>query len=112
LFGAVVLWILVQNATWTPPAMQHPIWQMAADALEAPVNGGVSVNRDLTTLALLRLITEVTAFWMALQLCRNARRANLLLNAIAIIGAVLSADKKREAEEEWGRATTAILRLP
>src|SRR5262249_40472057 len=32
LFAAVVLWILVQNATWTPDWLHHPIWQMAADA--------------------------------------------------------------------------------
>src|SRR5271169_5254018 len=36
LFGAVVLWILIQNATWTPAGLHHPIWQMAADALDQP----------------------------------------------------------------------------
>src|SRR5215471_14743763 len=33
LLAAVVLWILIQNATWTPDWMHHPIWQMTADAL-------------------------------------------------------------------------------
>src|SRR5215831_3529875 len=28
LFAAVVIWILTQNATWTPVWMHHPIWQM------------------------------------------------------------------------------------
>src|SRR5580658_6556283 len=32
-FVAVVLWILIQNATWTPAFLHHPIWAMAADAL-------------------------------------------------------------------------------
>ena len=32
LFAAVVLWILIQNATWTPDWLHHPIWQMTADA--------------------------------------------------------------------------------
>src|SRR4051812_9902285 len=27
LFGAVVLWILLQNANWTPVQLHHPIWQ-------------------------------------------------------------------------------------
>ena len=49
LFGAVVLWILLQNATWTPAWLHHPIWQMAADALDKPIDGSISVNRDLTT---------------------------------------------------------------
>src|SRR5690348_10171027 len=44
LFAAVVLWILVQNATWTPDWMHHPIWQMTADALDRPVEGSISVN--------------------------------------------------------------------
>ena len=31
LFVAVVIWILIQNATWTPSLLHHPIWGMAAD---------------------------------------------------------------------------------
>ena len=30
LFLAVLAWIFVQNATWTPSALHHPIWAMAA----------------------------------------------------------------------------------
>ena len=79
LFAAVVLWIFIQNATWTPGWLHHPIWQMSADALERPIDGSISVDRDLTTLALLRLITAASVLWIALQLCRDAARANLLL---------------------------------
>jgi len=85
LFGAVVLWILIQNATWTPAWFHHPIWQMTADALDQTVDGSISVNRELTSLALLRLITTASAFWIALQLCRQATRANILLKAVAAI---------------------------
>jgi O-antigen ligase len=88
LFAAVVLWIGFQNATWTPSILQHPIWGMAADALDRPVAGSISVNRDLTTLALLRLITAASVFWIAVQLCRDASRAIHLLYCIAIIGAI------------------------
>jgi O-antigen ligase len=91
LFAAVVFWIVIQNATWTPPSLQHPIWQMTADAFEKPVIGSISVNRDLTTLALLRLITAASVFWVALQLCRNPSRAHLLLRAIAIIAGAYAA---------------------
>ena len=50
LFAAVVLWIFIQNATWTPEWLHHPIWQMSADALDKPVDGSISVNRELTRL--------------------------------------------------------------
>jgi O-antigen ligase len=91
LFGAVVLWIFFQNATWTPAWLHHPIWQMAADALDKPIDGSISVNRDLTTLALLRLITAASVFWVALQLCRDAKRANILLWSVAALGCAYAA---------------------
>jgi hypothetical protein len=91
LFSAVVLWILIQNATWTPGWWHHPIWQMAADALDKTVDGSISVDRELTNLALLRFITAASVFWIALQLCRNASRADFLLWSIAAIISVYAA---------------------
>jgi O-antigen ligase len=88
LFIAVVLWIAFQNATWSPSFLHHPIWEMTADTLDRPVAGSISVNRDLTTLALLRLVTAASVFWIAVQLCRDASRAIHLLFSIAIIGAI------------------------
>jgi hypothetical protein len=91
LFTAVVLWILIQNGTWTPEWLHHPIWLMSADALDKPLNGSISVNRELTSLALLRLITAASVFWIALQLCRDVARANLLLWSIAAISCAYAA---------------------
>jgi O-antigen ligase len=85
LFTAVVLWILIQNSTWTPDWLHHPIWQMAADALDKPLAGSISVDRELTSLALLRLITAASVFWLALQLCRDPSRANVVLWSMAVI---------------------------
>ena len=85
LFVAVVLWILIQNATWTPHWLHHPLWQMTADALETPVQGSISVNRELTSLALLRLITAASVFWIAMQICRDPARAIFVLWSIAVI---------------------------
>src|SRR5947207_9509258 len=59
---------------------------MAADALRRPLEGSISVNRDLTNLALLRLVTAALVFWSALQLARSASRARLLLYCIGLIG--------------------------
>jgi O-antigen ligase len=91
LFAAAAIWILIQNATWTPAWLHHPIWQMAADALDKPIDGSISVDRDLTTLALLRLMTAASVFWLAIQLCRSASRANFLLKSIAAISCAYAA---------------------
>jgi O-antigen ligase len=85
LFAAVALWILIQNGTWTPDWLHHPIWQMAANALDRPIAGSISVDRELTSLALLRLMTAASVFWLAMQLCRDAARARFLLVAVATI---------------------------
>jgi O-antigen ligase len=91
LFGAVVLWIVIQNSSWTPSSWQHPIWAMAAESLGRPVEGSISVNRDLTTLGLVRLVTSASVFWIALQLCRNASRANYFIKAIVLITSAYAA---------------------
>jgi O-antigen ligase len=92
LFVAVVLWIVFQNATWTPSVLHHPIWGMTSEALGIPVAGSISVNRDLTTLALMRLLTSASVFWIALQLCRNASRANSFMISMAVIVAGYAAN--------------------
>jgi hypothetical protein len=91
LFAAVVVWILLQNATWIPATLMHPIWNMASDTLEKPLEGSISVNRDLTTLALARLITAASVFWVTVQLCRNPARATLLIKAVAAISCFYAA---------------------
>lgn len=85
LFFAVLLWIVIQDATWTPFSWHHPIWAMTADALHRPIEGSISINRDLTALALVRLITAASVFWIALQLCRDATRAYQFVFAIVTI---------------------------
>eukprot|EP01037_Dinobryon_pediforme_P016820 gene16820-17001_t len=90
-FGAVICWIVVQNATFVPQTLQHPLWAMAADALDMPQSGSISINRDLTALSLLRLMTAACVFWLSLQLCRNAGRARLLVESISLIVAVYAA---------------------
>lgn len=86
LFAAVVLWVALQTATWAPDWFANPIWSMAADALGKPLAASISVDRDLTALALVRLATAASVFWLAVQLCRDGVRANRLIAAIAAIG--------------------------
>ena len=89
LFAMVAIWVFVQNATWTPTAWHHPIWQLASDALGQQLAGSISVDRDLTALALLRLMTSASVFWLALQLCRDPKRARWLIWSVIGIGATL-----------------------
>jgi O-antigen ligase len=86
LFAATGLWAFFQTLGWRHSAIAHPIWEMATDALRRPTEGSISVNPDLTNLALLRLITAAAAFWTALQICRNSYRATLLVKSLAAIG--------------------------
>jgi hypothetical protein len=91
LFAGVLFWVWLQTQTWVPSTLVHPIWGMAADALEKPVSGSISVNRDATTLALVQLITVASVFWLTLQLCRDPSRATMLLKGIAAIVCIYAA---------------------
>jgi hypothetical protein len=91
LFAAVVLWIILQVVTSAPAIFVNPIYTMASDALEKQLPGSISVNRDLTNLALMRLLTAASVFWLAVQLCRNSVRAIRLIGSIALIGAAYAA---------------------
>lgn len=86
LFACVVAWILFQTAGWSGFPLANPVWGMAADALGHPIDGSISVDRDLSNLALLRLLTAASVFWLSLQLCRDAVRARLLVASLAAIG--------------------------
>jgi type IV secretory pathway VirB2 component (pilin) len=85
LFFAVVVWIVVQTATWGPSWWHHPIWLMTEDAVGHPIEASISVNRDLTTLALERLVTAASVLWLAIQLCHDRKRATYLVGTFVVI---------------------------
>ena len=87
LFLLLVLWIGLQSAVGLFAHAANPVWE----AVGARSAGSISVNRDLTAAALVRLITGASVFWLGLQLCRDAGRARSLVNAIALIGAAYAA---------------------
>lgn len=91
LFAAVVGWIALQTVGWRGGPLVNPVWSMAAEALGRPLAGSITADRELTDLALLRLITAAAAFWLSVQLCRDGARARLLLVAVASIGALYAA---------------------
>ncbi|WP_170153330.1 O-antigen ligase family protein [Roseiarcus fermentans] len=95
LFLAVVVWILAQMSTLVMSGLAHPIWAMASDALgrsaAAGLPGTISVNPAATGRALMRLLTDASVLWLAMQLCRRAARAQLLLLFVAGVVAAYSA---------------------
>jgi O-antigen ligase len=91
LFGLAVIWIVVQTSSLTPTLAAHPIWAMASDALGVSLSGSISVNPGASALALMRLLTDASVFWLALQLCRAPARALLLLQGLLAIIAAYSA---------------------
>jgi O-antigen ligase len=80
-------WCLLQVSTSLPTGYQNSIWQLARETLASNIPGSISVNRDATIVALLRLTTAASVFWLMLQLCRSNARARLLVAALAGIGA-------------------------
>ena len=84
--AVVVAWTLIQMSPWVPASFQHPIWRLAEEQLGQPVPGSISVNRDATALALVRLLTNASAFWLAIQVCRSRQRSVWLVQAVAMIG--------------------------
>ncbi len=101
LFLALVLWIGLQNATALFADAANPAWKLAGDVVGSALPGSISVNRDLTAAALLRLITCASVFWLALQLCRDAGRAQALVGALALIGAVYAGYGMIAAKAGW-----------
>jgi O-antigen ligase len=105
LFLLLVLWIGLQGVAGLFPQAANPVWEMAGEASGARLAESISVNRDLTAAALVRLITGAGVFWLALQLCRDVSRALALVKAIALIGAAYAAYGLIAAKTGW-------LRLP
>ena len=86
IFALASLWILFQTNTWIPGWLENPIYQFGRDTLHIEIPGSITINRELTYLALLRLLTEGAVFWLFLQLCRSPQRAHWTVQAIALIG--------------------------
>ena len=90
LFLGVVLWAKAQTAVEVSAIFAHPLWGMTAEVLQQPVGGSISLNRGETGIALIRLLTAASVFWLALELSRERERVFLLLWWIVAIVAAYS----------------------
>jgi O-antigen ligase len=87
LVSAPALWAFLQMTPLGGSDLTHPIWSTAAEALQKPISGRISVDPYATGTALMRLSLYLGIFFLAAQLCRNAERAFLALNVLVGIGA-------------------------
>jgi O-antigen ligase len=88
LFLVPCFWALIQVSTFMPENWYHPLWTKAAEALNTPTQPSISLTRDDTLTALMRLISYGLVFFLAFQFSRNAHRARSLLKWLAIAGVV------------------------
>ncbi len=108
-FLAVCAWAALQASPGTPADWQHPLWGLSGeiqagaatdasttvrDGVAGPggtgVAGSISLAPDDTWTALLRLVAYGLAFFLAFQLCRDARRARGLFRVLVGIGLAAS----------------------
>lgn len=91
LFSFALIGIALQMMSPIPMDMAHPIWASAAADLQKPLAASLSVDRNATLIALLRLLTDASTFWLALQLCCRAGAAEVMAWAVSLIVAVYAA---------------------
>ena len=88
LLGLVLAWIVASIVPGVGPA--HPIWQVASETLGRPLPGRMTLSVEATLVALMRLLSYVTVFWLAFQLCRHRDKALAMARWITGISVVLA----------------------
>jgi O-antigen ligase len=87
LCAGVLIWAVLQILTIAPPSWAHPLWRIAADTLEVPVGGTISINPWRTETEILKLASYVAAGWLAFQMATLAEVADRLTICIIVITA-------------------------
>ena len=90
-FALVAAWCVIQMTPYVPKSWTYPIWEITSEAIGRDLPASISVNPDLTMLALVRLMTAASVFWLALQFGRSFDRSAQTLEAISVIGACYAA---------------------
>lgn len=87
-FLLVLGWVLVQAGGWAPASWHHPVWSLAAEKLGVALDGSISLSREDSLVALMRLIAYGAVFLLSFQLCRDAGRAAATFRWLAGAGLV------------------------
>lgn len=75
--GLLLVWILVSIVPGVGDP--NPIWAMASEQLKVPLPGTLAISRSAVLTGLMKLLSYAIIFWLSLQYCRDARRAEQLL---------------------------------
>lgn len=86
LVAPVLVWIALQACPAVPAGMVHPVWAKAGAALGGTLGPTASLAPDATVSGLLRILTYVAVFWIAMQLGADWRRASAAFWTIAAAG--------------------------
>ena len=82
----VLAWMGLQACPAVPAALVHPLWTDTRAALGDAVAGTISLDPDATLIGLMRIASYAGVFWLAVQTCRDGRRAYIALWAFAAAG--------------------------
>lgn len=94
LFGAAMLWAVVQALPGTPEAWHSPVWREAAAALATgsgtgpAVAGRIALDPGGVGRALMQMLAYAGIFYLAVQLGRDRSRAREGLVVVALAGVV------------------------
>ncbi len=91
LMAVVCLWCLVQTIPWPGGGgLANPLYEAAGRGLGTGVAARVSIDAELTFVALLRLLTYVGVFWLAVWCCRSERDARRLVTVVVAAATIYS----------------------
>ena len=73
--ASALLWATLQTAGFMPEGWHHPLWRDAAEALGMPYHGAISLDPQASRESILRMVSYVGVFWLALQYGHDPGRA-------------------------------------
>ncbi len=88
LCAVAIIWALIQTSTWVPAAWVHPVWQLGQEFLRRPLQASISIDPWRTLTEAMKLGTYLAAGVLAYMMCQRQERAQRLLDALMIIGAL------------------------
>ncbi len=83
---AALAWGLVQTLPVVPQSWVHPLWGLASEALNQPLQGTISLNPWRTDYEVLKLFAYLCAAFLTVMLCAPPARAEKMLKALIVIG--------------------------
>jgi O-antigen ligase len=86
LVAVTLVWAAIQTMPSVPRNWAHPVWLDAETVLSRPLDATISLNPWGTAAELTKLACYVAIAWITFCLARNSRSAQLLLNALVVVG--------------------------